>query len=55
MDELYQTYAAENEKLFRWLGRPMPRSWEKKQELQPGVTDELLPRGKESKMARTTR
>jgi hypothetical protein len=28
MDELYQTFAAENEKLFRWLERPMPISWE---------------------------
>jgi hypothetical protein len=57
MDELYQTYAAENEKLFRWLGRPMPRSWEKKEERKPGAElgEELLPRGNESKMTRSTR
>lgn len=57
MDELYQTYAAENEKLFQWLGRPMPRSWEKRaeQQIETTLTDEILPRGRESKMARTTR
>ena len=57
MDELYQTYAAENEKLFQWLGRPMPRSWESREEPGPEskLTEELLPRGRESKMARTTR
>jgi hypothetical protein len=57
LDELYQTYAAENEKLFRWLGRPMPRSWEKKEDFDAGmgVTEELVPRGRESKMARSMR
>jgi Sulfotransferase domain len=25
--ELYDTYAAENERLFQWLGRPMPAAW----------------------------
>jgi hypothetical protein len=56
MDELYQTYAAENEKLFKWLGRPMPRSWENREPRSPeNLTEELLPPGKESKMARTTR
>ena len=57
MDELYQTYTAENEKLFRWLGRSMPRSWEKKEDIAVGVelTEELLPRGRESKMSRPTR
>lgn len=57
MDELYQTYAGENEKLFRWLSRPMPASWGKKEDMT--VTAELagdsLPRGKETKMSRTTR
>jgi hypothetical protein len=57
MDELYQTYAGENEKLFKWLNRPMPRSWEKKEEPETGtgLAGELVPRGKESKMSRTTR
>lgn len=57
MDELYQTYAAENEKLFRWLGRPMPRSWEQKGDIGTGVehTGDILPRGRESKMARSMR
>jgi hypothetical protein len=27
IDELYQMFASENEKLFRWLGRPVPASW----------------------------
>ncbi len=29
MDELEQTYLGENEKLFTWLGRPMPHSWKR--------------------------
>ena len=57
MDELYQTFGAENEKLFRWLGRPMPRSWERREPEESSVelSGELLPRGKESKMSRSTR
>lgn len=57
LDELYQTYAGENEKLFTWLNRPSPKSWEKKEDVTPGVElgGELRSRGRESKMSRTTR
>ena len=57
MDELYQTYAGENEKLFKWLNRPMPRSWEKKEDtgFTAGAAGESFPGGRESKMSRTTR
>ena len=57
MDELYQTYAAENEKLFKWLGRPMPKSWENREarDVSMDVTGEFRPRGRESKMSRPTR
>jgi hypothetical protein len=57
MDELYQTYAAENEKLFKWLGRRMPRSWERMEGAVPSkeLSEGMLSRGKESKMARPTR
>jgi hypothetical protein len=57
MDELYQTYTGENEKLFRWLGRPMPKSWERREPMDTGMelTGEFLQRGRESKMSRSTR
>jgi hypothetical protein len=57
MDELYQTYGAENEKLFRWLGRPMPVSWGKsgKEDFAIATNGDVLPGAKETKMARPTR
>jgi hypothetical protein len=57
MDELHQTYAAENEKLFKWLGRPMPASWAKAEDpgSAMGTGGDLLSTGRESKMARPER
>jgi hypothetical protein len=49
MDELYQTYAAENEKLFKWLGRPMPFSWGRWEERGWAVRQgEIFPSKRES-------
>lgn len=57
MDELYQTYVGENEKLFAWLGRPMPQSWARaeRRDLALELTGEVPSRRQESKMARPTR
>jgi hypothetical protein len=57
LDELYQTFAGENDKLFQWLGRPVPRSWSRRE--APKADFELggdpVPADRETKMARTTR
>lgn len=57
MDELYQTYVGENEKLFAWLGRPMPPSWARteQRDLALEMSADAVSSRKESKMARPTR
>ena len=43
VDELYSTYAAENEKLFNWLERPIPASWGKEASYRAGSAGPSLP------------